>query len=476
MSGRCIHAQAVAGLADVLLGVVQSARSAGVVVASRPIRPTTQSRLLGRSGDYELSGPARLERSLLNREGMSDVLDTMSLRVSFALTAVTLLVLFYWITYRTERSSYAGWWSLSLGLFLSGAAAYLLEDTPSQVWANPLGNALIVLGAGCVWAGSRSLRRDHHRGLPWWSLLIAPVIVGLMSASGDPAHDTWSGGGFFLAAMWIQLGLAAVELRHLLRTTGPRPSATGKAYRSSVWALLVASSGVAIFYLGRWVAFLTVGPDGWLFTTFFGEQVATLITTVLLATVSFGMSTLSEEQLKESLRVTAAHDGLTGLLTRTAFFESVEREHRLRGPLPDVGSPEEREASFGSLIPADLDHFKKLNDTYGHSAGDRIIVAFADSCRSAVRSDDLVARYGGEEFIILLPGTSTSRACQVVAAIGRRFASRPEQEVQRVTASFGIAAVEPDLELAQLIDRADRALYQAKTTGRDRAVVYTPQV
>ena len=103
-------------------------------------------------------------------------------------------------------------------------------------------------------------------------------------------------------------------------------------------------------------------------------------------------------------------------------------------------------------------------------------MAFADSCRSAVRSDDLVARYGGEEFIILLPGTSTSRACQVVAAIGRRFASRPEQEVQRVTASFGIAAVEPDQELAQLIDRADRALYQAKTTGRDRAVVYTPQV
>jgi diguanylate cyclase (GGDEF)-like protein len=406
---------------------------------------------------------------------MSDVLDTISLRVSFGLIAVTLLVLFYLITYRTQRSSYAGWWCLSLGLFLSGAAAYLLEGTPHQVWADPLGNALIVLGVGCVWAGSRSLRKDQ-RPLPWWSLVIAPVSVGLMSSLGDPANDTWSGGGFFLAAMWIQLGLAAAELRHLLRTADAPPSAAGKAYRSSVWALLVASSGVAIFYLGRWVAFLTVGPDGWLFTTFFGQQVATLITTVLLATVSFGMSTLSEEQLKESLRATAAHDGLTGLLTRTAFFDAVERECQLRRPPPANGSAAPREASLGSLILADIDHFKKLNDTHGHSAGDRIIVAFADSCRSAVRSNDLVARYGGEEFIIMLPGTSTKRACQVVSAIGREFANSSEQETQRMTASFGIAAVEPDLALTELVDRADRALYHAKTTGRDRAVVYNSKI
>lgn len=403
------------------------------------------------------------------------MLDTTSLRVSFALVAVTLLVLFYLIAYRTGRSSYARWWCLALGLFLSGAAAYLLEGSAHQVWANPLGNALIVLGVGCVWAGSRSLREDQ-RALPWWSLVIAPVSVGLMSALGDPANDTWSGGGFFLAAMWIQLGLAAVELRHLLLTADTRPSDVRAAYRSSVWALLVASSGVALFYLGRWVAFLTVGPGGWLFTTFFGEQVATLITTGLLATVSFGMSTLSEEQLKESLRATAAHDGLTGLLNRTAFFESAEQERRLRQPRPANGSAEERQASLGSLILADLDHFKQLNDTQGHSAGDRIIVAFADACRSAVRSNDLVARYGGEEFILLLPETSTSRACQVVAAIGRELASRTEQDIQRVTASFGIAAVEPDLALTQVVDRADRALYHAKTTGRDRAVVYTSEV
>jgi diguanylate cyclase (GGDEF)-like protein len=392
-------------------------------------------------------------------------LDTASLRVSFALVALTLVVLFYVITYRTGRSAYAAWWCASLALFLVGASAYLLAGTTHQAWANPLGNALITLGAGCVWAGSRSLRRDRH-ALPRWLLAFAPLVVGVMSLLGDPADDAWSGGEFFLAAMWIQLGLAGMELGVLVRGANADAHPDAYAYGRTVWALLLACCTVAAFYLGRWVAFLAVGPDRPLFTTFFGEQVTTLASTVLLATVSFSMSTLSEEQQKEALRDTAARDGLTGLLNRTAFFQLAEaaRERALG------------DAAGGSLVMADLDHFKQLNDQYGHQAGDRALVAFADCCRSAVRSADLVARYGGEEFVILLPGADAARADEVARAISTGLARRSEPDLPLPTVSFGVAELDPALSLDEMVQRADTALYRAKTTGRDRTVHYTTEI
>jgi diguanylate cyclase (GGDEF)-like protein len=263
--------------------------------------------------------------------------------------------------------------------------------------------------------------------------------------------------------MWIQLGLAGVELGVLVRGANVDAHPDAYAYRRTVWALLLACCTVAAFYLGRWVAFLAVGPDRPLFTTFFGEQVTTLATTVLLATVSFSMSTLSEEQQKEALRDTAARDGLTGLLNRTAFFQLAEaaRERALG------------DAAGGSLVMADLDHFKQLNDQYGHQAGDRALVAFADCCRSAVRSADLVARYGGEEFVILLPGADAARADEVARAISTGLARRSEPDLPLPTVSFGVAELDPALSLDEMVQRADTALYRAKTTGRDRTVHYT---
>lgn len=399
-------------------------------------------------------------------------LDTVSLRVSFALVALTLVVLFYVITYRTGRSAYAAWWCGSLALFLVGASAYLLSGTAQQVWANPLGNTLVTLGAGCVWAGARSLRRDRP-ALPRRLLAFAPLVVGSMSALGAPASDVWAGGEFFLAAMWIQLGLAGVELRGLLRSTGDTADPDGHAYRSTVWALLLACCTVAVFYLGRWVAFLAVGPDQPLFTTFFGEQVTTLATTVLLATVSFSMSTLSEEQQKQALRDTASRDGLTGLLNRTAFFQLAETARR---PVRGSGDAAAQDGVAGSLVMADLDHFKQLNDQFGHLAGDRALVAFADCCRAAVRSTDLVARYGGEEFVILLPGADAARADDVTRSISIELAARSRPELPLPTVSCGVAELDPGRPLEQVVERADLALYRAKTTGRNRTVHYTSEM
>src|SRR5690349_4201639 len=98
----------------------------------------------------------------------------MTLRVAFGVLGMCTVVLSYGVTYRATRSSYSGWWCVSLALFLVGALLYVPNGTAAQVVANPLGNAVAVLGAGCVWAAARSLR---GRATSWWRLVAAPAVV-----------------------------------------------------------------------------------------------------------------------------------------------------------------------------------------------------------------------------------------------------------------------------------------------------------
>ncbi len=188
------------------------------------------------------------------------------------------------------------------------------------------------------------------------------------------------------------------------------------------------------------------------------------LTPILLLTVL----ALHMGLLLPQFRVAARTDSKTGLVDATFWHDVAGREiARARRLVSTVG-----------LMILDLDHFKQINDTYGHLAGDRVLRAVADALRHAVRSYDLVGRFGGEEFAILLPGVGTE---EVVATAERlRFdIARLEVEVidragqtrviTGLTASAG-AAVFPDTatELSPLLLAADEALYHAKDSGRDR--------
>ncbi len=393
------------------------------------------------------------------------MLDTISLRVAFAVLALTLMALFYFVTYRNTRSAYAAWWCASLGFFVGGAVSFILDGTSQQWWANPTGNVLIVSGAACVWAGARSLR---GLSLHWWQLAAAPAVVGVLSALDDPAHDVWSGGPFFLGAMWLLLGLGSFELWRLLRSDGFPEPIDRRTYLQSVRSIAIACGGVAAYYFGRWVMFLAVGWEDPLFDLYFGGQPTTLIATVLLGTVSFSMSTLSDEQQKALLRDRAARDGLTGLLNRTEFLRLAHEEVRRMS----------RGGGRAELILADLDDFKRINDEHGHLAGDQAIMAFAEACKGAVRTADLVGRYGGEEFIMLLPGATPDRATQVTDAIdaAMSLASGRGDALRLPTVSYGIATIDESVDLERTIGYADAALYRAKAEGRNRSVHYLPGV
>jgi diguanylate cyclase (GGDEF)-like protein len=166
------------------------------------------------------------------------------------------------------------------------------------------------------------------------------------------------------------------------------------------------------------------------------------------------------------LRERAMKDGLTGLLNRNAFFEALDGElARLR-----------REAGSFALIMADLDFFKRINDNYGHLAGDGVLKESARRFVASVRPYDLAGRYGGEEFVMLMPGCgleeATKRAEQVRQSISNQgFAIRGESI--RVTCSFGVAVTNGlDDDPEALVQAADRALYSAKKKGRNRVEVY----
>lgn len=172
---------------------------------------------------------------------------------------------------------------------------------------------------------------------------------------------------------------------------------------------------------------------------------------------------------RRELHVRATYDSLTNLLNRGAILERLEHEvsRSIRDKTP-----------LGVVI-ADLDHFKKINDTFGHLCGDTVIREASDRLRTALRSYDLAGRYGGEEFLVLLPGCDLTqvprRMNQLLEAMRRRPVVISGDEIN-LTCSIGATTFRPERDLPdlhELLRRADDALYRAKNSGRNRAAIDT---
>ena len=174
---------------------------------------------------------------------------------------------------------------------------------------------------------------------------------------------------------------------------------------------------------------------------------------------------LENARLHRQLERQAVTDGLTDLPNRRQFEEA------LAGEIGRI----DRFGGTVSLILADLDDFKQVNDRYGHQAGDAVLRTLADVLHANVRAIDLAARYGGEEFTVLLPQTDLADAEQVAERLRREVAARPIETpsgaLLAVTASFGVASYPQTPTQAALFAAADEALYRAKAAGKNRVVV-----
>jgi two-component system, cell cycle response regulator len=154
---------------------------------------------------------------------------------------------------------------------------------------------------------------------------------------------------------------------------------------------------------------------------------------------------------------------LTDPLTR------VGNRRLLEQALASETSRFERTGEALSAFIADLDHFKRVNDTYGHEAGDNVLAGFGGLLRGSTRATDIVVRFGGEEFVVLMPDTNLEKAASVAERIREALAGcQLEPLTHAVTASFGVAEMVPGEQGSAMLRRADNALYEAKRAGRNR--------
>ncbi len=180
------------------------------------------------------------------------------------------------------------------------------------------------------------------------------------------------------------------------------------------------------------------------------------------------------EQEITKLRSQLTTDELTQILNRKGLIEILKPW--AREVAYQLANPDRRKALIVralSLVFVDVDHFKNVNDTYGHQAGDLALKTIAKILRENVREIDIVGRYGGEEMVIGLIGANLQDARKIAEHLRVKIADTPvkfRDQIIIITASFGVAALAADLNLDDLIRNADEALYRAKNSGRNKVV------
>jgi len=247
---------------------------------------------------------------------------------------------------------------------------------------------------------------------------------------------------------WMMPGMDGAQLCRVVRQK-----------QSSRYTYLVLLT--AKFQKSEVIEGLEAGADDYVTKPFDGQE--------LRARLHSGIRILELEDAcahaREQLEIRATHDGLTGLWNRVATMELLDKElaraHREALPL--------------AVILADLDHFKAVNDTWGHLSGDQVLKEAAERMKRTVRNYDTVGRFGGEEFLILMPHRYPSQAMELAERVRLAVAHRPVCSTAGeipITISMGVVVTlgDPAVSAESLLEAADKALYRAKAEGRNRAV------
>lgn len=311
-------------------------------------------------------------------------------------------------------------------IFGIGAVAAIMAPTHlgGGVMVDPRG---IIIGFAAAFGG-------------WPAAIVAIVIGG--------GYRLWLGGmGAMPGAAGIVLaGLLGLSWRYFLR-----PKSRVKARHLVVLGLVVSCyvlSGITMGYASLWALISLIGPY---------MVSASIFGAVLLGL--FVERELRQIDREQQWKIRALTDPLTGLPNRRGFERGTE----------GLRTPE----SPSTLIAIDLDHFKAINDTYGHAAGDFVLQRVSMVLRSSLRTRDLLSRLGGEELAVLLPETDAALALVIGERLRRAVDEVDvlwEGQVIHVTASFGVATALGTVPMSELFERSDAALYAAKRGGRNCVV------
>ncbi len=335
-----------------------------------------------------------------------------------------------------------GEWAAASGLIFLSTLLLGARDLIPDLLSVVAGNVLLLTGLALFHVGSQKFLGRPPSTRPWAALILAVLPLLLWFTHVEPHY-----GIRVLAMSLLMMVFTAAHALTLLRH-GVRSFATYLAGG----ALLVQTAAQAT----RFHSAFSTTPDSTLFLLSPAQTWFVSTYAFCLLMVSIGVVLMATDKLRAEFEHQASHDSLTGALTRRAFLDACTQELE-RG---------RRKDRVCSLLIMDLDHFKNINDSYGHQAGDRVLVDFVDRVTGLLRRPDQLGRFGGEEFVALLPETSPAEA--LVAA------ERIRAEVERTlvqpgcTVSIGVASSVPgESAIDTILSRADVALYAAKNAGRN---------
>jgi diguanylate cyclase (GGDEF)-like protein len=376
---------------------------------------------------------------------------TLALVAVFVTVILGLLLLLAW---RRDQSTGAlAWWGVA---YLVSGISFALVATRGlipDVLSIELANACLLVGYSFLFAGTRAF---GGRETPVTLFMIAPLI--------------------WLTAMRVPAIAADINLRVVVVSSLQAAFVLLMAHEYwrerremllSRWPCIMLLIAHALVLVTRMIV-VTVTPLASHQDLFRSPAFAVMAFGTVLYTITFAFLLLSMTKERTEMRhkVNAMVDSLTGLANRRAFMGEGGAMIAIRAS---------RSEPLAVLL-ADLDHFKKINDAFGHAIGDRVLKIFAATVQHCIRAHDLAGRIGGEEFAILLPAANEDAALDLAERIRRAFAEAAGEvdgHTVMATVSIGVAAAPIGThDLTGLLGRADRALYQAKERGRNRVAAH----
>jgi diguanylate cyclase (GGDEF)-like protein len=375
-------------------------------------------------------------------------LDTATL-FTVATCVTGLLGVFILVVWVQERSTRAlAWWGAAYLMGGSAVALWGVQATSPVVQAMP--NALLFVACGMIWNGARLFHGRKVMPAGLCAGAMAWIVAMQFSAFVQSEHSRVVLSSLVIASYTF---LTAFELRSEHR----RP------LERTWFAPLVPLLHSIVFLSPIPLTLLTppgAASDGW-FALFALETLLYVVGTAFMIVI------MTKERVALGHKAAAMTDPLTGLFNRRAFFE-LGRQLMAR---------QARTKAAVSVLVFDLDHFKSINDRFGHAVGDDALRLFATTVRDNVRATDVLARLGGEEFAAILPGGAAE-----AAIVGERLRAAFQGAAVEIschsigaTVSIGVAAAAAPVELDRLLQRADTALYAAKSNGRNRVEMATDE-
>lgn len=382
-------------------------------------------------------------------------LDVHTIYLVLAVLSITQALLMFYVRQVHYNSTYVAEWARGNGLIALGLCLVVLSEVVSPALLSALSYIAMIWGSMHIAFGVALVSGKR----PQWSMLRIVFAVFCVGFGLTYSIDLHGFGGIvlFTVASCIFFGYSIhccySARRDELRGSLLIVAGLSAAYIASLGAHLVGSYLSDVHH--------SLASPIWHGTALILNIVLGFAQTIMLIVIT-------SHRLQMDLQQQATHDPLTNLFNRRALKSLAER---------DIARSNRR-GTLISLLMIDADHFKKINDAFGHAAGDAVLVAIARKIQASLRTEDVLARFGGEEFVVMLPDTSLKNACDVAERIRiaiSNIALPVLPDGHRFTVSIGVAerrGVQQSFD--ELVDMADQALYQAKKNGRNKVIGSKP--